>query len=118
MAHNDVFLSICPESALPEGSARGFTLEGVNLLVLREGGNIHLYHNRCPHLGIPLEWDPDSFLNDTGDLIRCANHGALFVKDSGECIQGPCRGQALLALPCKRTEGELRVARSVLQGLA
>lgn len=118
MPGDETFLTVCRESALPEGSARGFRVDGVDLLALRERGSVHLYHNRCPHLGIPLEWDPDNFLDNDAAFIRCANHGALFIKESGECIQGPCAGQALLSLPCHCSEGELRVASSALRGLA
>lgn len=56
------------------------------------------YLNRCPHLGIELNWMPDQFLESGGDLIICSTHGALFKIDDGLCISGPCQGQALTSL--------------------
>ena len=44
---------------------------------------------------VPLNWEPGRFLNNTGDLIQCSTHGALFAIESGECLQGPCQGESL-----------------------
>ena len=71
------------------------------LLLVRREGRVYAYRNRCPHRGIPLEWQPDQFLDDSGSLIRCSTHGALFLIESGECVAGPCEGQALQALECR-----------------
>ena len=53
--------------------------------------------NACPHIGIPLEFQPDEFLDMEKRFIQCANHGALFEIETGDCIAGPCAGQALQA---------------------
>lgn len=93
---------LCNLDDVAEGQARGFALDDSEYIVLRDNGALYVYRNRCPHLGLPLEWDQDSFLDNDGSYLRCANHGALFLKDSGECIQGPCRGDALPAVPFTR----------------
>ncbi len=99
---------LCPSSALPEGSSRGFqlTVEGrpLSLFAVSREGQVHLYLNRCPHRGVALNWQPDEFLDDSNSLIRCACHGALFLIDSGECVAGPCAGEHLQALPCQEDE--------------
>ena len=92
---------LCPPQALAEGQSRGFAVAGWRLLAVRRQGRVHLYENRCPHRGIPLEWQPDQFLDHSGSLIQCATHGALFLIESGECVAGPCAGQQLRALPCR-----------------
>ena len=51
-----------------------------------------------PAPGVPLEWLPDRFLDDSGSLLQCATHGALFLIESGECVAGPCAGQSLRPL--------------------
>lgn len=46
-----------------------------------------------------MAWRKDAYLNAAGDRIVCAAHGALFEPDTGLCVQGPCLGQRLQALP-------------------
>ena len=89
---------LCTSGDLAPNSSRGFDIDGHRLLAVRRDGIAYFYLNRCPHRGIPLEWQPDRFLDDSASLIQCATHGALFLIESGECIAGPCAGQSLKAL--------------------
>lgn len=100
---------LCSSDDLAEGHSRGFTLAGNALLLVRREGRVYAYRNRCPHRGIPLEWQPDQFLDVSGSLIQCATHGALFVIESGECVAGPCAGQSLVALPCREQDSAIWV---------
>jgi nitrite reductase/ring-hydroxylating ferredoxin subunit len=92
---NETLIQLCPWDDIPEGSSKGFTLKGIKLFAVKHQGQCYLYRNTCPHLGIPLEWDEHQFLDSSGTLIRCANHGALFVIDSGQCVTGTCAGRSL-----------------------
>lgn len=67
----------------------------VPIIVLRNEGVLHVYHNQCPHQGRRLDYAPGQFLCNKGILI-CAAHGASFALNTGVCIQGPCRGESLL----------------------
>ena len=78
---------------------------GASLIVLRSEGTLRVYANRCPHRGTELDWLPGRFLDASGRHLHCATHGALFRPDTGECIAGPCRGQALEAIPFTVREG-------------
>jgi nitrite reductase/ring-hydroxylating ferredoxin subunit len=84
---------------LPEGATRQFILgEGdwpTSGFLVRTGGQVHAYLNRCPHALRPLNVLPDRFLSPDGGLIQCAAHGALFEKATGICIAGPCLDEAL-----------------------
>lgn len=100
---------LCNSDELNEGASRGFTLGRTALLLVRRDGQAFAYRNRCPHRGIPLEWQPDRFLDDSGSLIQCATHGALFLVESGECVAGPCAGESLEALPCRERDGGIWV---------
>ncbi|MEE8263379.1 MAG: Rieske (2Fe-2S) protein, partial [Gammaproteobacteria bacterium] len=40
-------------------------------------------------------WVPDQFLDETGNLLQCATHGALFRIEDGFCVAGPCTGASL-----------------------
>ncbi|KMM82787.1 Ferredoxin subunit of nitrite reductase or a ring-hydroxylating dioxygenase [Pseudomonas taetrolens] len=92
---------LCPSEALAEGSSRGFEYAGLRVLAVRREGRVYAYQNRCPHRGVPLEWQPDQFLDASASLIQCATHGALFLIETGECVAGPCAGQSLTALGCR-----------------
>lgn len=101
---------LCDSQQLAESSSRGFTLADTPLLLVRRGGRAYAYRNRCPHRGIPLEWQPDRFLDESASLIQCATHGALFLIESGECVAGPCAGKSLQALHCEERDGGIWVA--------
>ncbi|WP_052417156.1 Rieske (2Fe-2S) protein [Cellvibrio mixtus] len=88
---------LCPLDALPEGSSKGF--KSNNIFAVNHRGKVYLYRNSCSHLGIPLEWVENEFLDSSGSMIQCANHGALFVIHSGQCVSGPCTGRSLQAIP-------------------
>ena len=89
---------LCHRDAIPPASAKGFDLDDQSIFVVNQAGEFYAYRNRCPHLGVRLEWLPDRFLEQQSELIICATHGALFLIESGECISGPCHGQALQAV--------------------
>jgi len=65
---------------------------------VRRGAAVFAYHNRCPHTGVNLDWQPNQFLDLSNRYIQCATHGALFRLEDGFCLRGPCVGQYLQAL--------------------
>jgi len=90
---------LCRLDEIPDGQARGFLSgEGTaqrRLLVARRGDAVFGYLNRCPHVGVPLDWTPDRFMSLDGLYLQCATHGALFRVADGFCVQGPCAGRSL-----------------------
>ena len=88
-------LQLCHTSTLPEGATKGFEIDGVNIVAIHYRGEFYIYENSCPHRSIPLEWQPDQFLDYDKTFIQCATHGALFKIETGECIAGPCVGDQL-----------------------
>ncbi len=66
--------------------------------VFRWRGQLHAYVNRCAHVAIELDWNPGKFLDDSGEFLMCATHGALYAPDSGLCVAGPCVGKRLQPL--------------------
>ena len=102
--------------ALQDNQAREFTVGDSAVFTVKRGDRVYVYRNRCPHLGIELNIQPDEFLDRDGMLIQCANHGALFVVETGECVAGPCLGQSLQALRCKVEDGKLWVAAPAQSG--
>lgn len=82
-------------SDIPENGSKGFTCNGEKYFAVKKEGKLHVYKNSCPHIGVALEWVEDQFLDSSKTMIQCANHGALFVIESGACVTGPCSGQKL-----------------------
>lgn len=99
---------------LLEGQARGFDVDcgqrrPLRLLVVRRNGDLFVYENRCPHRGTPLDWFPNNFLDQSGEHLICATHGALFRIEDGECLAGPCVGEHLRPLPHRLRGSTLHV---------
>jgi nitrite reductase/ring-hydroxylating ferredoxin subunit len=107
--------SLCHIDDLTEGSAKGFSLEFDSLFALKRDGQIFIYRNSCPHLGVELNWLEDQFLDADNALIQCATHGALFAIDTGECLAGPCRGKYLQAIPFAIVDDRIEVDLNGLQ---
>ena len=89
---------LCRIDEIDEGGARGYTIDEVAVLVVCKEQQFYVYANRCPHLGVQLEWQEHQFLNKDNTLIQCSTHGALFNIKDGLCISGPCNGSHLEAV--------------------
>ena len=59
---------------------------------IRYRGQVHAYLNRCTHVAMEMDWQPDRFFDDTGQWLLCGSHGAAYRPDTGACGGGPCRG--------------------------
>jgi len=59
---------------------------------IRFEGRPHAYLNRCTHVAMEMDWQPNRFFDDTGRWLLCSTHGAAYRPDTGECGGGPCRG--------------------------
>lgn len=106
---------LCPVSSINEGQARAFNVASLaDVFAVKRNGRLFLYLNICPHLRVPLNWEPDRFLNTSGDLIQCSTHGALFAIEDGECLQGPCRGQFLRRLDYEIRDDILYIDKQTL----
>ena len=70
-----------------------------NGFVVRRGGRVWGYVDRCPHAARPLAPIEDRYLTREKDLLLCSAHGALFRIEDGLCIAGPCAGERLVPWP-------------------
>ena len=86
---------LCHWDDIEEGQSKGFNHLPEPIVAIKKQGKLCVYINRCPHLGVPLEWQTDQFLNHDNSLIQCATHGAMFTIQQGYCITGPCEGSYL-----------------------
>jgi nitrite reductase/ring-hydroxylating ferredoxin subunit len=103
-------IRLCALDDIPDEGSKGFHVSGRKLFAVKQRGKVYLYQNACPHLGIALEWVEDQFLDSSRSMIQCANHGALFVIDSGKCVSGPCSGQKLKTIAYELRDGDIYIA--------
>lgn len=101
---------LCAVADIPDGGGLEVTFgagsENFKILLLRQEARVWSYVNRCPHFSLPLNYEPQNFIAAEG-LIMCAHHTAFFRIDSGECVDGPCAGTGLTALPAYCHGGEV-----------
>lgn len=71
---------------------------------VRFEGHVHAYLNRCAHVAMEMDWQPDRFFDDTGQWLLCSTHGAVYAPDTGACKGGPCR-RGLIKVPLVEREG-------------
>jgi nitrite reductase/ring-hydroxylating ferredoxin subunit len=116
----DVERVVCRLTDLDEHAARAFTIGTgdwpLRGFVVRAGTEVRGYVNRCPHAGHPLNLLPNRFLTPDGALILCSSHGAVFEKQTGYCVAGPCAGRSLRAVPLEVQAGFVMLADHVVVG--
>jgi nitrite reductase/ring-hydroxylating ferredoxin subunit len=113
----DVERVICRLDDIQPDGARGFAIGTgdwpLRGLVVRVSKGVRGFINRCPHVGHPLNLRPHQFLTLDSSLILCSSHGALFEKDTGYCVVGPCAGRHLQPVPLKLESGFVMLADDV-----
>jgi nitrite reductase/ring-hydroxylating ferredoxin subunit len=103
---------ICESAALPE-EGRGVRFEvdyfgGLTpAFVIRKDGVVHGYLNRCAHVAMELDWQPNRFFDETGRWLTCGTHGAVYRPDTGDCAGGPCGG-GLVKIAVAERDGMVR----------
>jgi len=107
---------ICRVADLDDGGSRAFTMGTgpwpLRGFVVRVRDEVRAYVNRCPHARHPLNLRPHDFLTADRTLILCHSHGALFEKESGYCVAGPCAGRSLTQLPITIDSGYVVLSES------
>ena len=59
---------------------------------IRYAGQVHAYLNRCSHVAMEMDYQPNRFFDQSGHWLICATHGAMYHPQTGACKGGPCRG--------------------------
>src|SRR5262245_65728552 len=64
------------------------TVDGTQVLLVRNGDDVFAIGNRCTHMGAPLARGPVTF---AGSLrtVRCPLHGSTFDLTTGKVMKGP-----------------------------
>jgi len=96
----DEKIFLCPSSALLDsGLAVPFDVvyEGMTCgaFAIRYAGQVQAYLNRCAHIPMEMDYQPNRFFDTTGQWLLCATHGAVYSPSSGQCVEGPCKGSLI-----------------------
>ena len=111
--------SICRVSDLVNNRAVGFVLVSLDendvkvpwqIIVIRKGKFVYGYVNRCPHQGIRLDFEANQFLDSSQSHLICGKHGAQFDISTGNCFDGPCKGEHLEPINLIIDDGDLCVS--------
>jgi nitrite reductase/ring-hydroxylating ferredoxin subunit len=105
----DAPIALCASADLQDGGqAVPFDLsyggQTCRAFAIRYRGQVHAYLNRCTHVAMEMDWQPDRFFDDTGQWLLCASHGAAYRPDSGQCAGGPCKG-GLIRIDLSEAQG-------------
>jgi nitrite reductase/ring-hydroxylating ferredoxin subunit len=90
-------IALCNSSDLLDGGlAVPFDViyqgQSCRAFAIRFEGRVHAYLNRCRHVAMEMDYQPNRFFDVTGRWLICATHGALYQPDTGACRGGPCHG--------------------------
>lgn len=90
-------LALCASTDLKDGElAVPFDVvyqgQTCRAFAIRFEGQAHAYLNRCAHVAMELDFQPNRFFDSTGRWLICATHGAMYQPETGACRGGPCRG--------------------------
>lgn len=104
---------LCAVDEVPDGGGRevafGDGRDAYRILLLRRGDEVWGYRNVCPHFSIPLNYEPQEFITMDARTVACSHHGSIFRFEDGSCLDGPCTGAGLEALPLRRVGNGLHL---------
>jgi len=84
------------ENLLEAGAAVPFEVsyagQPCRAFAVRYQGQAHAYLNRCSHVPMEMDYQPNQFFDFSKTWLICATHGALYDPRTGRCRMGPCRG--------------------------
>lgn len=104
-------LALCPAADLAEGGRAlvwDVLLWGqpARAFVLRHGGQLRGYINRCAHVPVEMDWRPGDFLDADKRFIVCSIHGASYDPADGRCAGGPCGRGKLMTVDVVEAGGQ------------
>ena len=102
-------IALCPGADLVEGGpAVAFDVRHAGQVcrafAIRYEGRVHAYLNRCSHVPMEMDYQPNRFFDITGNWLMCATHGAMYSPQTGQCRTGPCRG-GLVSIALTEADG-------------
>jgi 3-phenylpropionate/trans-cinnamate dioxygenase ferredoxin component len=84
----DGWLPALPLADLAERKATKVSVDGQDVLLVRDGERLFAIGNRCTHQGAPLHRGPVRFSGSL-DTVQCPVHGSMFGLSDGKVLRGP-----------------------------
>jgi nitrite reductase/ring-hydroxylating ferredoxin subunit len=90
-------VALCRSAELADGGQAvpfdvNYAGQTCRAFAIRFEGQVHAYLNRCTHVAMELDWQPNRVFDDSGQWLLCASHGAAYQPATGACRGGPCQG--------------------------
>jgi nitrite reductase/ring-hydroxylating ferredoxin subunit len=109
---SDTGVPLCDSAELLDGGVAvpfdvQYAGQPCRAFAIRYQGVAHAYLNRCTHVAMEMDYQPNQFFDDTGQWLLCATHGAAYLPASGQCAGGPCRG-GLVKIVLSECDGKVR----------
>jgi len=103
---------ICDSRALEEGGTGvRFSVQTTDgeqpAFAVRYCGKVYAYVNRCAHVPVELDWMDGAFFDYSKLYLICATHGAMYLPNTGVCVQGPCPGKRLKPVAVEERGGQI-----------
>ena len=107
---------VCAIADLADACPRVFVFgrrwNALEIIVVRDGNEVHAYLNRCAHQALPLNLGR-SIRTTAERLLLCDHHAAAFRIRDGFCVDGVCHGASLIAIPIAQANGSVLIAEPV-----
>lgn len=108
---------LCAVSDIADNGSAEFDIElgGVRrfLLAVRDGDEVFVYLDYCPHMGYPMGFVNMRFLGTYSKKIHCAVHGGHFMPRDGVCVGGPPSGDYLGRFETRVENGNVYVGEAL-----
>jgi nitrite reductase/ring-hydroxylating ferredoxin subunit len=105
---------VCALADVADGKSRvvpfGASASRFELIVVRTGNDVFGYANECAHMSVPLNLLDDFAVETNAHRILCDHHYARFRFSDGYCLEGPCQGESLRAVPLAVRAGRVVIA--------
>lgn len=89
-----MWVEITGLNQVPEWDILKVKVEGISLILNRQGMNVTCYRNACTHLEYPIDMGK---INN--GIITCPFHKYQYKLDTGKCLNAP--GDSLESYPVK-----------------
>jgi len=80
------YVKVAKASDIGAGMAKGYTVDGIKVMVANVGGKYYAVKDRCTHMGAMLS---TGML--IGNIIMCIAHGAQFDVTNGAPLTTPAK---------------------------
>jgi nitrite reductase/ring-hydroxylating ferredoxin subunit len=79
-----MWVEVATLNRVPESDILTVQVEGISLILNRQGTNVTCYRNACTHLEYPIDMG-----NVSNGIITCPFHKFQYQLDTGKCLNAP-----------------------------